>query len=414
VRLIRVDWPADAGGRAAWERLRLAAPTESLFLTPEWPETWTRLLGNGRALLFGVADGDKICALAPMEQTTVAGGFTVLRPLGTGVADYLDLLLPYDPSTRIASLEVLVGELIARRDAWDAVTLSGLPGESPTACDLTRVAGERGLRAATLPGYARPEIALDGDWESYLQSRPGRFRYNLRSRLRRLAERGEVRFRHIERADQVVPAVGMLAALHARRWNDQYTSTIFSSSTAGQRFYGEACRRYQERGLLDLTLLEVDGHAVAGSIGFVDRGTYYYYLPAWDPDLATLAPSSLLLAHVIERAYESGLHRFDFMLGEEPYKARWATGERHTVNLVLASPTLRGQAAYAALVGWQRARQRARSSALLQKARRYGLGRAKQIVSSVRQRLGPDWEAPMLRDVRNDLARGGESTRGSG
>ena len=36
----------------------------------------------------------------------------------------------------------------------------------------------------------------------------------------------------------------------------------------------------------------------AGSLSFVDRGTFYYYLPAWDPDLATLAPSSLLLAQV--------------------------------------------------------------------------------------------------------------------
>ena len=42
------------------------------------------------------------------------------------------------------------------------------------------------------------------------------------------------------------------------------------------------------------------------------------------------------------------------MLGEEPYKARWATEERKTVNLVVAAPTVRGQAAFGALVGWQR------------------------------------------------------------
>jgi CelD/BcsL family acetyltransferase involved in cellulose biosynthesis len=208
--------------------------------------------------------------------------------------------------------------------------------------------------------------------------------------------------------------VGVVAALHARRWSDQYTSTIFSSSTAGQRFYAEACRRYQERGLLDLTLLEVDGHAVAGSIGFVDRGTYYYYLPAWDPALAALAPSSLLLAHLIERAYERGLHRFDFMLGEEPYKASWATGERRTVNVVLGSQTLRGQVAFAGLVGWQQARHHARSSELLQNVRRYGLGRARQLVSHLTGSLAPDWDAPITREVQEDLAHGGETTRGRG
>jgi CelD/BcsL family acetyltransferase involved in cellulose biosynthesis len=112
----------------------------------------------------------------------------------------------------------------------------------------------------------------------------------------------------------------------------------------------------------------------------VDRDTFYYYLPAWEPSLARLAPSSLLLAHLIERAYARGLKRFDFMLGDEPYKADWATETRETVNLVVGAPTLRGQAAFAALIGAQRARRRARSSPLIQRARRHWLGRAKALV----------------------------------
>lgn len=380
MRLIRVEWPADTSARRVWEELRQGAPTESVFLTPEWLQTWATLLGSGRPLLLGMADDDGVRGLAPLEQMTVAGGLTVLRPLGLGTADYLDLLLPTASEARSAALEASIDGLTARADSWDALDLRGLPAESPTADDLVRIGAEHGLRTAVLPGYARPEIPLTGDWDTYLKTRPGRFRYNLRSRLRRLGERGEVRFHTIQRQEDVWPAVGTLAALHARRWESQHTSTSFSSSAAGQRFYAEACRLYQQRGLLDLTLLEVGGDPVAGSIGFVDRGTYYYYLPAWDPGLAAYAPSSLLLAHLIEQAYQKGLTRFDFMLGDEPYKSRWATAERQTVNLVLASPTVRGQATFTALVGWQQARQRARSSALLQHARRHWLGRARTLL----------------------------------
>jgi CelD/BcsL family acetyltransferase involved in cellulose biosynthesis len=380
VRLIRLEWPADETARATWERLRQHAPTESLFLAPEWLKTWMQMLGEGRALLLGVADGDTVCAVAPLEQATLAGGFTILRPLGIGTADYLDLLLPPSSTTRAAALEALLDGLLDREGAWDALDFRNLPFESPTAADLSRLAEARGLRCSVLPGYARPEIVLDGDWENYLQTRAGRFRYNLRSRLRRLGERGRVRFRRVDAAEEVLPAIGTLGLLHACRWADQHTSTIFSSSAVGQRFYAEACRRYQQRGLLDVTLLEVDGQAVAGSIGFLDRGTYYYYLPAWDPELSALAPSSLLLSHLIERAFTLGLSRFDFMLGDEPYKSRWATGERQTVNVLLASPTMRGQAAYAALAGWQEARRRARSSAALQHARRHWLGRARSLL----------------------------------
>jgi CelD/BcsL family acetyltransferase involved in cellulose biosynthesis len=236
------------------------------------------------------------------------------------------------------------------------------------------------MRYAVLPGHVRPAISLDGSWETYLKTRPGRFRYNLRSRLRRLEAQGPVQFRTVSQPDEVAPALSALSDLHARRWHGQHTATIFSSSAAARRFYAEVCTRYAERGLLDLTLLEVGGRAVAGSLGFVDRDTYYYYLPAWEPSLAPLAPSSLLLGHQVERAYTLGLKRFDFMLGDEQYKASWATEDRATVNLLVGAPTLRGQAAFATLRGTQAARRRARSSPLIQHARRHWLGRAKALV----------------------------------
>ena len=384
MQVIRVAWPEDRAAAETWERLRQAAPTEPLFLTPDWLETWCRHLGSGHPLVFGVVDGGETIALAPIDRVWV-GGFAVLRPLGLGVSDYFDLLLPEDGVRRRAALSTLAGALVERGGAWDALDLRGLPAESPTVQELTDAVTARGMRHALLPGYTRPGIALEGTWDTFLDAQPGRFRYNLRSRLRRLGERGPVRFRTVTRPHEVRWAMVALAELHARRWKGQHTATIFSSSSAARRFYAEAAQRYAERGLLDLTLLEVDGRPVAGSLGFIDRGTYYYYVPAWEPELAPLAPSSLLLAHLVERAYGLGLTRFDFMLGDEPYKARWANEERETVNLVVGAPTLRGQAAYAMLVGGQKARRRARSSPFLQRARRHWLGRAKQLLRRVPQ-----------------------------
>jgi CelD/BcsL family acetyltransferase involved in cellulose biosynthesis len=379
MHMIRVQWPSDRSSAERWEHLRQAAPTERLFLTPEWLETWCRHLGSGHPLVFGIEDGGEVIALAPIDRTWV-GGLSVLRPLGLGVSDYFDLLLPADGERRRAALATFADALVGRGGAWDALDLRGIPAESPTVEELTDAAGARGMRHAVLPGYSRPAIALEGTWETYLDTQPGRFRYNLRSRLRRLEQQGAVGFRTVSRPHDVRWAIVALTELHARRWHGQHTATIFSSSSSARRFYAEAAQKYAERGMLDLTLLEVDGRPVAGSLGFVDGDTYYYYLPAWEPELAPLAPSSLLLAHLVERAYGLGLRRFDFMLGDEPYKTRWSNEERETVNLVVSAPTLRGQAAFAALVGTQRARRRARSSPLLQKARRHWLGRAKLLV----------------------------------
>ena len=379
MQMIRVEWPADRAAAGTWERLRQRAPTESLFMTPDWLETWTRHLGSSHPLVFGIEDGGEVVALAPIDRVWV-GGLAVLRPLGLGVTDYFDLLLPPEPERRRLALAAFADALVQRAGVWDALDLRGVPAESPTVQELVEAAAERGMRYAVVPGHGRPGISLDGTWDTFLNGLPGRFRYNLRSRLRRLQERGTVTFRAVTRPREVRWAMVALTELHARRWRGQHTSTIFSSSSAARRFYAEAARKYAEREMLDLTLLEVDGCPVAGSLGFVDGDTYYYYLPAFEPELAPLAPSSLLLSHLIERSFERGLRRFDFMLGDEPYKARWANEERQTVNLVVGAPTMRGQAAFAALVGTQQARRRARSSPLLQRARRHWLGRAKSLV----------------------------------
>src|SRR5678815_4161858 len=116
--MIRVEWPATPSASETWERLRLAAPTESLFLTPEWLQSWCRHLGSGHPLLFAVVDGDEVAALAPIDRTWV-GGLAVLRPLGLGVGDYFDLLLPPEADRRRAALATLADALVGRGGAWD-------------------------------------------------------------------------------------------------------------------------------------------------------------------------------------------------------------------------------------------------------------------------------------------------------
>ena len=103
MQMIRVEWPADQSAADTWERLRQRAPTESLFLTPEWLGSWCRHLGSGRPMLFGVADESEVIALAPIDRVWV-GGLAVLRPLGLGVTDYFDMLLPRDEEKRRAAL----------------------------------------------------------------------------------------------------------------------------------------------------------------------------------------------------------------------------------------------------------------------------------------------------------------------
>ncbi len=195
---------------------------------------------------------------------------------------------------------------------------------------------------------------------------------------------GRVEYVHADAADAGC-LVDEAIELHRRRWRGQYTSTIFSSSAQGRSFYRLVLPEMVGEGIADLAALRIDGRTAAASVGFIHSRQYLYYLPAWDPELAVYAPSTLLLVHLLEQAFERRLECFDFMLGNEEYKQQWATTSRSVRTLLLAPRTLAGRTALTLLDTAAKARAAARSSAPLQRLRKYGLGALRASLGTVRE-----------------------------
>jgi CelD/BcsL family acetyltransferase involved in cellulose biosynthesis len=353
-----------------------------------WLEHYQR---EPRALFL--TRGDKVAlALFTAERLGPAGP-SLLRPPGLGVSDYLDLLLPADQLRAAAAVETLLDWLIAA-GGWELLDLPNLPSESSTAMLLTAAAARRGLVVLQIGTNQRPYVELPASWSTYLASRPSKLRYNLRARQRQLAALGQLRLVHYTSPEQVAANLPRAVALHARRWQSQHISTTFSSSPLAQRFYLDACQRLADRGWLDLAALELDDRLVAFALTFKREGRLFYYLPAFDPDYARYAPSTMLLAHLIETACAEGLGEVDFMLGDEPYKAQWASGSRSTSRLVIGAPTVAGRLALAGFRGYLVGRERARRSSAVQQVRRYGWRGVRRIVRDwIRESRLPRWVA---------------------
>jgi CelD/BcsL family acetyltransferase involved in cellulose biosynthesis len=309
----------------------------------------------------------------------IQGGARILRPPGLGVSDYLDLLLPAEPGLA-ARVVTHLFDWLQTTGGWDLLDLPNLPAESPTASLVCAEAARRGFRHFRVDTHRRPFITLNGSWEMYLTSRSRKLRYNLRSRRRQLASQGALGFQHYTTPEQIRCQLGRAIEIHARRWSGQRTSTTFSSSASARAFYFEAIERLAAIGVVDLSTVELDSDLLAFCVGFVHAGKLYYYMPGFDPEYARYAPSTILLAHLIEMAYAQGLREVDFMLGEEPYKEQWATDTRATCRLVVAAPGPRAAAALVILRGYLLLRERARQSPLAQRVRRYGLGELRTLL----------------------------------
>ena len=78
-----------------------------------------------------------------------------------------------------------------------------------------------------------------------------------------------------------------------------------------------------------LTRLLVDGEPVAWNYGFEFAGSWFYYQPTFDAGLQQFSPGFCLLTKMVEQACERPeIRLLDLGLGEESYKARFATGYR--------------------------------------------------------------------------------------
>lgn len=334
-------WPRDPELQEQWLRLWREQPWPLPFSHPAWVNAWWEHLGESRELaIFCVEQRGRLRAIVPLYRESGVGLAPRYRLVGYGTTnDYNDWLLPRDENERAGASDALFREL-ARWGGWATLDVNGVRQESALATVLSR-AQRAGLKVRWQPGLPCPQHRIDGSWSEYFAARPRTLRYHLRSRLKRLAQHGNVRFER-STIETLPTMLDESMYLHALRWRDAADDSVFSSNRQGREFYRHAIRALHARGLADVTNLYVGDAAVASVVGFTIGDRYYYYVPSYDPMHQSNVPGKLMVGHLMERAFKDGLRVFDFMLGDEPYKAEWASNAPRTISISLSPPSARG------------------------------------------------------------------------
>jgi CelD/BcsL family acetyltransferase involved in cellulose biosynthesis len=68
----------------------------------------------------------------------------------------------------------------------------------------------------------------------------------------------------------------------------------------------------------------------------------------YDSEFHRYAPGKLLVHEMLERAFSSGLERFEFLGQPEPWKLEWTHDTRVLLLVDAFAPSLRGRAQWAA------------------------------------------------------------------
>ena len=292
-----------------------ANPSHSLrwnspFVLPAWLKVWWQELGAGVELyLSTVRQGERVIGVAPL---LVREGKTSL--IGSAdVCDYLDFIVA--PGMEGDFFNVLLDDL--REKGINQLDLRPLRPDSTVLTHLVSIAQNRGHEVLCHPDDVSLELDLPATWEEYLATLTKKQRHEVRRKLRRLWEAGEVKHRCVEVSRGEV---------------GDYTDTflkLFSLSRAEkanfmtpemESFFRSLAEAMAEIGLLRFGIIELGTLPVAMTVGFDYNDSHYLYNSAYDPQYNSLSVGLLCKVLCIKESIEKGRKKWDFLKGGEPYK----------------------------------------------------------------------------------------------
>jgi CelD/BcsL family acetyltransferase involved in cellulose biosynthesis len=322
-----------------WQRLASVCPDTTIFQTYEWNAAWWRHFGRvpGRRLwiiTFRDPDG-ALVGLAPlMTSFWYATSLRRLSFLGTGTSDYLDVLAA--PGWEQQVSESLYS-FLESQGGWQIADFQQLR-EGSVFRRYPPPAGSR-LNFLNVPGEACPFLPLPPSWEMLQQGLGKKTRANVGYYDRALQKVYDVKIGPVTDEAVLNDELTRLFELHGRRWNQRWLPGVFAGKRV-QAFHRDAARRLLGKGWLRLFSLRLDGETQASLYCFSYGKRLCYYQGGFEPTLARLSLGTVLTARAMQAAIAEQHEVFDFLRGDEPYKAKWTTASRANLRrLVTRSRT---------------------------------------------------------------------------
>jgi len=332
---------------AGWNEMSGDSP----FRSWDWLATWWKHYGvlsrreHDRAMaerqlhVLAVYDGfpvpraaeetSALIGVAPwyLDRTIVKGN--VLRWLGSGevCTDHLSLICRPEHREQVA--EEVAEALTAQTEEWDRLDLGAVDADDYTMLALMAHLEERECIISRHAAESCWVLDLPATWDEYLAAVSKSHRKQLRQSERRVIESARVEWHTVTSAAEFEMAWPVLVDLHQRRRESLGEPGCFASRT----FYGfhrEVARRLLEHGQLRMSWVALDGRPAAAEYHFADRQTTYAYQGGVDPQRLAEEPGRLSSILCLRRAIEEQHKRFDFLRGDEPYKAHWRAEPRAT------------------------------------------------------------------------------------
>jgi CelD/BcsL family acetyltransferase involved in cellulose biosynthesis len=313
---------------ASWERICEADPKAEIFHTFEW----------NRAICKNLGGGVSLCAVVVYAGTEVVGIVPLalrgnnLQFLGSPASDYNDVLCYEDRTAEVlrSAFEALLHSPVR----WTSCILDNVPEHSR----LMRFMG-------TLPSEVRerlqlhfkspcPTILLNGKPDGKANTR---FRkQSVQRHEKRLRKLGRLSFRHLETREEIRQHLDSFFRQHVQRLAFKGQKSHFLC-LANRQFYSALVDELDPRRQLRFSVLSLNELPIAYHFGFQHKDKFIWYQPTFNVDYWDYSPGEVLLAELLRYAQQHSLREFDFTVGGERYKDRFANETRQLFTVCIDS-----------------------------------------------------------------------------
>jgi len=292
-----------------WHNAGRSLDWPSIFVLPPWLETWWQIFGSGaQAYIRTVRQGDGIIGIAPLRVKDNTACF-----IGDiDVCDYVDFVVA--PGHEENFFGIILDDLV--KNGIRQLDLKHLRPDSATMQSLVPLATARRYEVVTTPEDINVEMDLPPTWDDFLASLSTKQRHEVRRKLRRLQEAGNLEFRFIEDAASVPGAMDTFFKM----FTDSRQDKAAFLTEKREAFFRLLAANMAAAGLLRLGVLDLDAKPVAQIICFDYNNCIYLYNSGYNPDYVSLSAGLLSKVLAVKDSIEKGRRKFDFLKGSEIYK----------------------------------------------------------------------------------------------
>lgn len=266
-------------------------------------------------------------------------GLTRLVPMGAGVCDYHAPLVDAALARRLDT-----GTMRRMLDAIVALAQADYLLLTQVAPFIGAVRNPLSLLPSRPCGADAHGLKLGNEWTHfYAQRRGSATRSRLRRKEKSLASQGAIDFAEVTSPQGRAAFAAELTALKALRLQRVAGAFNLFARADVRRFF-ETLARDPTAGSVVFFRMKVGGELTAGAIGLVWQRCFHMQVTVCAPGpRERFSPGQLLLTRLLEWAIAHGCSRFDFTIGDEPYKEEWCD-ERWALGCLAWPRTSAGRA----------------------------------------------------------------------